>query len=237
MDFYALTAIKFALGIIMMIFQINILGKRDFSVNTPLNQVQNFVLGGIIGGTIYNSSITVLQFLIIILIWSLVVIVTKVLIDTSRVLKNLTASQPELIVRDGTVDIARCAKVGLTAEGLSRSMREQGISSLEEIEAAVMETNGSLTIRVRSAGSKRPLLPVVSDGQIVSDGLTLAGKDEAWVEEQLKEEGYSSVKQVFLAELVQGRLEVIPFPKDRARDDAKKRASAPAEGTSGASED
>ena len=237
MDFYALTAIKFALGIIMMIFQINILGKRDFSVNTPLNQVQNFVLGGIIGGTIYNSSITVLQFLIIILIWSLVVIVTKVLIDTSRVLKNLTASQPELIVRDGTVDIARCATEGLTAEGLSRSMREQGISSLEEIEAAVMETNGSLTIRVRNSGSKRPLLPLVSDGQIVSDGLTLAGKDEAWVEEQLKEEGYSSVKQVFLAELVQGRLEVIPFPKDRARDDAKKRASAPAEGTSGASED
>ena len=40
MDFYTLTAIKFALGILMMIFQINILGKRDFSVNTPFNQVQ-----------------------------------------------------------------------------------------------------------------------------------------------------------------------------------------------------
>ena len=218
MDFYMLTAIKFALGILMMIFQINILGKRDFSVNTPLNQVQNCVLGGIIGGVIYNSSITVLQFLIIILIWSLVVIATKVLIDTSKVFKSLTASQPELIVRDGTVDIARCAKVGLTAQGLtaqglSRSMREQGISSLEEIEAAVMETNGSLTIRVRNAGSKRSLLPLVSDGHIVSDGLTLADKDKAWVKEQLKEQGYSSVKQVFLAELVHGHLEVIPFPK------------------------
>ena len=54
MDFYTLTAIKFALGILMMIFQINILGKRDFSVNTPLNQVQNYVLGGIIGGMIIH---------------------------------------------------------------------------------------------------------------------------------------------------------------------------------------
>lgn len=213
MDFYTLTAIKFALGILMMIFQINILGKRDFSMNTPLNQVQNYVLGGIIGGVIYNSSITVLQFLIIILIWSLVVIATKVLIDTSKIFKSLTASQPELIVRDGTVDIARCAKVGLTAQGLSRSMREQGINSLEEVEAAVMETNGSLTIRVRNAGSKRSLLPLVSDGHIVSDGLILANKDKAWVKEQLKKQGYSSVKQVFLAELVHGRLEVIPFPK------------------------
>ena len=237
MDFYTLTAIKFALGILMMIFQINILGKRDFSVNTPLNQVQNYVLGGIIGGVIYNSSITVLQFLIIILIWSLVVIATKVLINTSKVFKNLTASQPELIVRNGTVDIARCAKVGLTAQALSRSMPEQGITSLEEVEATVMETNGSLTIRVRNAGSKRSLLPLVSDGHIVSDGLTLAGKDKAWVKEQLKEQGYSSVKQVFLAELVHGRLEVIPFPKARARHDARKRASIPAAGASGASED
>lgn len=62
MDFYTLTAIKFALGILTMLLQINILGKRDFSLNTPLNQVQNYVLGGIIGGVIYNSSVTVLQF-------------------------------------------------------------------------------------------------------------------------------------------------------------------------------
>ena len=116
MDFYTLTAIKFALGILTMIFQINILGKRDFSLNTPLNQVQNYVLGGIIGGVIYNSSITLLQFLIIILIWSLAVIATKILIDYSKTFKKLTACQPELIIRDGQVDIAHCAKVGLTAQ-------------------------------------------------------------------------------------------------------------------------
>ena len=77
MSFYVLTAIKFALGMLVMILQINILGKYEFSLNTPLNQIQNYVLGGIIGGVIYNESITVLQFLIIVLIWSLVVIAVK----------------------------------------------------------------------------------------------------------------------------------------------------------------
>ena len=211
MDFYTLTAIKFALGILMMIFQINILGKRDFSLNTPLNQVQNYVLGGIIGGVIYKSSITLLQFLIIILIWSLVVIATKLLIDYSKIFKRLTACQPELIIRDGRVDIARCAKVGLTAQSLSRSLRDQGISSIGDVETAVMETNGTLTIRLRGDKSRRSLLPLVSDGQFVSDGLVLVGKDAAWVKAQLKEQGYSSVKQVFLAELVDGSLEVVPF--------------------------
>ena len=213
MDFYTLTAIKFALGILTMLLQINILGKRDFSLNTPLNQVQNYVLGGIIGGVIYNSSVTVLQFLIIILIWSLVVIATKILIDSSKTFKKLAACQPELIVRDGEVDIARCAKAGMTAEGLSRSLREQKIASVGDVAAAIMETNGSLTIRVRGDGSKRSLLPLVTDGQLVPDGLLLAGKDKAWIKEELKKLGYSSVKQVFLGELVCGHLEVIPYPK------------------------
>ena len=171
------------------------------------------MLGGIIGGVIYNSSISVLQFLVIILIWSLVVIATKILIDTSKTFKKLAACQPELIVRDGEVDIARCAKVGMTAEGLSRSLREQKIASVGDVAAAIMETNGSLTIRVRGDGSKRSLLPLVTDGQLVPDGLLLAGKDKAWIKEELKKLGYSSVKEVFLGELVSGHLEVIPYPK------------------------
>lgn len=79
MGFYTLTIIKFSLGMLVMILQINILGKREFSLNTPLNQVQNYVLGGIIGGVIYNPSVTVLQFLIVLLIWSLVIVAAKLL--------------------------------------------------------------------------------------------------------------------------------------------------------------
>ena len=111
------------------------------------------------------------------------------------------------------MDIAHCAKVGLTAQSLSRSLRDQGISSVADVEAAVMETNGSLTIRVRGAESTHSLLPLVSDGQLVPSGLTLVGRDAAWVKEQLKAQGYSAVKQVFLAELIDGQLEIVPFSK------------------------
>ena len=150
MDFYTLVAIKFSLGVLVMILQINILGKYDFSLNTPLNQVQNYVLGGIIGGAIYNLSVTVLQFLIILLIWSLVVIVAKSLFGNSKVLQRAVASQPELLIHKGRVDIPRCAKVGLTAEKICRSLRENGIFSIRDVEAAIIESDGKLTIRPRN---------------------------------------------------------------------------------------
>ena len=58
MDTYTVIAIKFIMGTAVMILQINLLGKVEFAVNTPLNQIQNYVLGGIIGGVIYNKRST-----------------------------------------------------------------------------------------------------------------------------------------------------------------------------------
>jgi uncharacterized membrane protein YcaP (DUF421 family) len=216
MGFYTLTAVKFALGMLVMILQINILGKHEFSLNTPLNQVQNYVLGGIIGGVIYNTSVSVLQFLIVLLIWSLVVVVAKLLFESSKALRHV-AFQPELLVCDGKVDVSRCEKVGLAAEQLSRRLREEGIPRIRDVEAAVMETDGRLTVRARGTQSRGPLLPLVSDGWLVDDGLRLAGKDEAWVMGQLRAQGYVSVRQVFLGELVDGNLEVVPFARARGR--------------------
>ena len=71
--------------------------------------------------------------------------------------------------------------------------------------------NGNLIIRQRGAQSKIPLLPIISDGQIISLGLALANKDKAWVKQQLKEQGYSSAKHIYLGELVDGKLEVVPY--------------------------
>lgn len=51
----------------------------------------------------------------------------------------------------------------------------------------------------------------------MQDGLKLAGKDEAWVMEQIKTQGYTSMKQVFLGELVDGNLEVVPFSRAAGR--------------------
>ncbi len=63
MDFYMTVLIKFILGLLCIILQINLVGKSNLAPVTPLDQVQNYVLGGIIGGIIYSESVTVFQFL------------------------------------------------------------------------------------------------------------------------------------------------------------------------------
>ncbi len=60
--------IKLVLGLFSLVFVINVTGKGNLTPNSATDQIQNYVLGGIIGGVIYNSAITILQYCVILLI-------------------------------------------------------------------------------------------------------------------------------------------------------------------------
>ncbi len=210
MNIYLLVGIKFILGILIMILQIHILGKYEFSVNTPLNQIQNYVLGGIIGGVIYNTSISILTFLIFILVWSLVVIIVKLMINIDFV-KSLVVGTPTTLVKNGKVNVANCAKVGISAEQLMLTIRTEGLDSTKDVKSAIMETDGKLTIiDMKSAA---PKFPLISNGRLNEDVLEIIGHDKDWVKSKLKERDIDSINDVFLGEYVNGRLIVTAYPK------------------------
>ena len=210
MNIYLLVGIKFILGILIMILQIHILGKYEFSVNTPLNQIQNYVLGGIIGGVIYNTSISILTFLIFILVWSLVVIIVKLMVNIDFV-KSLVVGTPTTLVKNGKVNVANCAKVGISAEQLMLTIRTEGLDSTEDVKSAIMETDGKLTII--DMKSSAPRFPLISNGKLNEDVLEIIGHDKDWVKSKLKERDIESINDVFLGEYVNGRLVVTAYPK------------------------
>lgn len=79
MELYYTAIVKLSLGFICLIFQINLLGKGNLAPSSAMDQVQNYVLGGIIGGVIYNQDITILQFFLVLVIWTIVVFTLKFL--------------------------------------------------------------------------------------------------------------------------------------------------------------
>ena len=98
---YIDVAIKLALGLLSLIVVINYTGKGNLAPTSASDQVQNYVLGGIIGGVIYNPSITILQYCIILLIWfvgpgfsfssPLITLVVSILLTIfQRFVENLT---------------------------------------------------------------------------------------------------------------------------------------------------
>lgn len=133
--------VKFALGILTMIFQINIFGKGNLTPTTALDQLQNYVLGGIIGGLIYNPSITIVQFLLVLVLWTLVVFILKFARDHNNWIRNLIDGKPVQVIKNGEVQVANCMKAGISANELMFKLRSQGIYSVEKVKNCIFEQN------------------------------------------------------------------------------------------------
>lgn len=213
MQFYSPIIIKFALGIICLIVQINLLGKGNLAPTSALDQVQNYVLGGIIGGVIYNNTITVIQFFLVLVIWTMLVLIIKFAKEHNRHIKHLIDGRPLRLVVNGRININACLRIGMSASELMFKLRAQGIYEIKEVKQAILEQNGQLTII--KEGEANLLYPVIIDGQLNYDALTLLGRDMLWVNQQLAAQNYRDIREIYLGEYDNGRLKLYPYNPSR----------------------
>ena len=71
---YGNIAIKLAVGLIGFLWVLRTTNRCQLAQMTPVDLIGNFVMGGIIGGVIYNQDITTVQFIIVLAIWQLLVL-------------------------------------------------------------------------------------------------------------------------------------------------------------------
>ena len=107
--------IKLALGLFSLVFVINVTGKGNLAPNSAIDQIQNYVLGGIIGGVIYNSSINILQYAVILIMWTILVLTLKWLNNNVRAVKHLIDGKPTTLIQHGKLSPEACRSVGLSA--------------------------------------------------------------------------------------------------------------------------
>lgn len=201
--------IKLALGLVSLVFVINVTGKGNLAPNSAIDQIQNYVLGGIIGGVIYNSSITILQYAVILIMWTILVLSLKWLTNNVGFVKQMIDGKPTLLIKNGEIDPEACRSVGLSASDVALKLRSQGIFQLKEVKRAVREQNGQLI--VVQNGDENPKYPVITDGVIQSDVLDTLSLTEEWLIDHLNKQGYDNVANIFIAEYDKGQLSVVTY--------------------------
>ena len=201
--------IKLALGLVSLVFVINMTGKGNLAPNSAIDQIQNYVLGGIIGGVIYNSSITILQYAVILIMWTILVLLLKWLTNNVGFVKQMIDGKPTLLIKNGEIDPEACRSVGLSASDVALKLRSQGIFQLKEVKRAVREQSGQLI--VVQNGDENPKYPVITDGVIQSDVLDTLSLTEEWLIDHLNKQGYDNVANIFIAEYDKGQLSVVTY--------------------------
>ena len=118
---------------------------------------------------------------------------------------------PTIIMNNGKLYRSNMKKAKLELSEFMVMCREEGYFNLNDIQTAVFEYNGRLT--VLPVSTKRPITPadsnltppqetinteVIMDGRILEENLIRMGLDAKWLQKQLKEQGYRNAKEVFL---------------------------------------
>lgn len=194
-----------------LILQINLLGKGNLAPTSAIDQVQNYVLGGIIGGIIYNSDISVLEFIMVLLIWTLIVFIVKFAKDHNIWVRRIIDGRPQILIQNGKVLVENCMRAGISANDLMFRLRGHGIYEVAKVKREILEQNGQLVIIENDEANVR--FPLINDGQINIDVMELIHHDEQWVFEQIHKAGYGSVDDIYLGEYINGKLTLIPYPK------------------------
>lgn len=207
--FYAIVAVKLILGLLALVMVINLTGKGNLAPASASDQVQNYVLGGIVGGVIYNDDISIPVFIVILTIWFAAVLSLRWLKKHNNLVKQLVDGKPVTLISRGKIDVKVARKAGLSANDLSFKLRMQGIYSVKDIKQAILEQDGQLIIT--SFGEENPKYPLITDGSVQESTLEMIDKDEDWLKAELKKQGIEDASDVFLAEYDSGKISITKY--------------------------
>lgn len=123
MNGFILVAVKLLIGFFALIMVINITGKGNLAPNSASDQVQNYVLGGIIGGIIYNKDINILECVVILFIWCMLVLLFRLIKEHSIRARQILDGKALIIIDNGKLNVENCKKAGLCAHDVAFKLR------------------------------------------------------------------------------------------------------------------
>ncbi len=130
---------------------------------------------------------------------------------SSMKVRRIIIGSPSIIIKNGIISQKEMRRQRYSIDDLLEDIRFAGCKSLDEVEFAVLESNGKLSVFPKE--DLCPIVPeqlnipvtekeiphmVISDGRIIDKSLERLSKNEKWLFKTLKDNGYHSVEEIFL---------------------------------------
>lgn len=195
--------LKIFIGLSILLVYLRLTHGSQAGPQTPIDTIGNFVIGGVLGGVLYSTQISLFYFVIYMVFTLCMIQLLNVATTKIRFLHMAVREQRVPVITDGDIDIKSFQQtdVALDLKRLIADLRAQGIYDLEEIEFAQIEPSGALSVIRKGDGV--PNFALIVKGQLVTRDIADAHKTEDWVYLQLRA-AEVELEDVFLMEFKNG---------------------------------
>ncbi|WP_456277736.1 DUF421 domain-containing protein [Bacillus sp. AK128] len=213
MNHYMMIATELAAGLVLLFIITKILGKTQFAQITPFDFISALILGELVGNAIYDHEVKIGEIVFSTVVWGALIYTIEKLTQKFRRTRKLLEGDPNIVIHKGNIRYDALKKGKLDLNQLMSLIRQQGYFSISEVEFAVLETNGKVSVLPKAEHdtpkvsdlnlSVQPAqLPIalILDGEVVSENLTEINQDQTWLNKQLSAQSIGSAKEVLYAE-------------------------------------
>lgn len=147
-----------------------LMGKREIGQLSIIDLVVSMLIAELVAISIEKHDETLLYTVIPISILVILEMLISYISLKSSTFRAFIEGKPSLIINNGIINYKEMKKQRYTLDNLLLELRNNGYKSLEEIEYAVLENNGKLSIFKKKLFNKGILpYPLILDGIIVKD--------------------------------------------------------------------
>ncbi|MDT8860281.1 DUF421 domain-containing protein [Alkalihalobacillus sp. MEB130] len=180
------------------------LGKQTISQMTIHDFIGAIMIGGIAGNLTFNLDINITHFITALFTFCGILYLATYISMKNRNARVLLSGEPTVVIQDGKILENNLRKMRMTIDSLNQALREKDIFNIDQVEFALIESDGHLSVMKKSehsqvtkkdiglASSAPPLFPLelIMDGQIVDKNLKQNDLSKDWLFEELKQRGF-----------------------------------------------
>lgn len=182
---YLIITYRSFLFYILVVFVYKLMGKREIGELSIIDLIVTFFIAELVAISIENYNESLLISLIpIIIIVSLQLFSSKISLKSKKI-RDFLDGKPSVIINRGKVNFQEMKHLRYNIDDLLTQLREQSVKSIEEVDYAILETNGKLSIFKKQDSDNKYPLPIIINGIIEQDTLKQINKSEEWLNNEL----------------------------------------------------
>lgn len=196
---YLIVLFRSLLFYVMITALYRFMGKREIGELSIMDFIVSIFIAELAAISIENYKDNLFLSIVPIAVLVIIQIVVSRVSLKSEEFRNMVDGEPSMIINRGKINFEEMLRQRYNLDDLLTQLRARSIKSIEEVDYAILETSGKLSVFKKEDDKTRSYpLPVIIDGKVQEDVLVQIGKSKEWLEKRLFDEGCSE-KDIFYA--------------------------------------